>query len=133
VGEFEEKVMRKTLVAALALATAACGGGGRNQATNAANDAAPGGNQVAALSEGQRNAVFIRAIRDAGLDCQHVERSVPGGTSQGISVWRATCQGGGEFTIEVGADGNAQVMVEAGAGRGNQAATNAAADGGRPD
>lgn len=123
--------MRIPIIAALAAATAACGSGGQNNAAPAAANAPePAGNQVAALSEGQRNAVFIRAIRDAGLDCQHVERSVAAGTARNMPVWRATCQGGGEFAIAIGADGTAQILPE-GASGGNQAGTNAAADGNR--
>jgi hypothetical protein len=111
----KENVMRVPVVAALALATAACGGGGQNQAAAAAaNGAEPAGNQIASLSEGQRNAVFIRAIRDAGLDCQHVERAVPAGTARNLPVWRATCQGGSDYMIAIGADGTAQIQSGSG-------------------
>jgi len=121
--------MRASLIAMLALATAACGGG-QNQAAPAAesaNNTAPAGTQVAALSEGERNAVFIRAIRDAGLDCQHVDRSVALGNVQNMPAWRATCQGGGEYTIVVGADGNAQILPDLGAAGGNASVGNAVA------
>jgi hypothetical protein len=110
----KENAMRVPVIAALTLATAACGGGGQNQAAAVANGAEPAGNQVASLSEGQRNAVFIRAIRDAGLDCQHVERSVPAGTAQNLPVWRATCQGGSDYMIAIGADGTAQIQSGSG-------------------
>lgn len=119
--------MRVSLIALLALATASCGGSGQNQATPAANAAAPAGAQVAALSEGQRNAVFIRAIRDAGLDCQHVERSVALGNVQNMPAWRASCQGGGDYVIVIGADGSAQVMAGEGISGGNQSTGNLAA------
>jgi hypothetical protein len=124
-GEFEEDVMRITVSAALALVTAACGGGGQNQAApaaNAANAVEPAGNQVAALSEGQRNAVFIRAIRDAGLDCQHVDSAVSVDAGFNLPTWRATCQGGGEYMITIGPDGSAQVQSANSATGGNQAA-----------
>ena len=127
--------MRISVIAALALATAACGGSGQNQAANAisaANAAEPAGNQVAALSEGQRNAVFIRAIRDAGLDCQHVERSVPAEAGYNLPAWRATCQGGGEYVIAIGADGTAQILSENRATGGTRSANNAAAPAGNP-
>ena len=107
-----EEVLRVFLIATLA--TAACSGGGQNQATPVANATAPATNQVAALSEGQRNAVFIRAIRDAGFDCQHVERSVAAGTVQNLPAWRATCQGGGAWTIVVTPDGTAQIAPQSG-------------------
>lgn len=120
--------MRASLIALIALGTAACSGGGQNQAAgaNAAKAAEPVTNQVAALSEGQRDAVFIRAIRDAGFDCQHVERSVPAGPVRNMPAWRATCQGGAEWTIVVAPDGSAQVIPPAGAAAGNQAAGNSA-------
>lgn len=102
--------MRNLLVAGLALSTAACGGA--NQASNgtAANAAEPVGNQVAALSEGQRDAVFIRAIRDARLECQRVQGSARVGDYRGMPVWRARCQGGGEWIIVVANDGTAQIL-----------------------
>jgi hypothetical protein len=105
--------MRAPVIAVAALAAAACSGGPNAPAANVANTAAPAGSQVAALSEGQRNAVFIRALRDAGLDCQHVDRSVPAGTAQGLPIWRATCQGS-EYLIAVGPDGTAQILPEGG-------------------
>ena len=115
--------MRAFLISLLALATAACGSGGQNGATtaNAANAAEPAGNRVASLPEGQRNAVFIRAIRDAGLDCQHVERAVPAGIIQTMPAWRATCRGGGEWTIVIAPDGTAQILPEQATTGGNAA------------
>ena len=62
------------------------------------------------LDEGQRNAVFIRAIRDAGLECQHVESSVSASAYQGMPVWTATCSGGSIWTIVIGDNGIAQVL-----------------------
>lgn len=102
--------MRRFLIAGLTLSAAACGGG--NQASNgpAANAVEPVGNQVAALSEGQRNAVFIRAIRDARLECQRVQGSARVGEYRGMPVWRARCQGGGEWIIVVANDGTAQIL-----------------------
>lgn len=122
--------MRASLTVLAALATASCGGGQQNQPAPAAesgNGAAPAGVQVAALSEGQRNAVFIRAIRDAGLACQHVERSAPLADIQNMPAWRASCEGGKDYTIVIAADGNARVLPGVPAGSGNQSAGNMAA------
>ena len=102
--------MRTLVIALFAVVTAACSGSGHNQAGATANAPVPAGQQVAALSEGQRNAVFIRAIRDAGLDCQHVQRSVQAGSAQGMPIWRATCRGGADYMIAIGADGTAQIL-----------------------
>ena len=66
--------------------------------------------RIETMPEGQRNAVFLRAIRDAGQDCQHVETSAPAGEHQGFPVWTATCDGGGTWTILIGNDGVAQIL-----------------------
>ena len=123
--------MRPPVIPALALTLAACGGGGQNQAAppaNAANAIAePAGNQVAALSEGQRNAVFIRAIRDAGLDCQHVDSAVAVDAGFNLPTWRATCQGGGEYMVTIDPSGTALVQSANSAPGGTAAGANAAA------
>lgn len=92
----------------LAALTAACNGPSE-PATNQTTAAATG-NSVAALAEGQRNAVFIRAIRDAGLDCQHVEGSRAAGSYRGMPVWNVTCQGHSHWTIVIGPNGTAQIL-----------------------
>lgn len=103
--------MRILLGLTLATTLAACGGGGTNEATDAgSNPALPAGNRVAALPEGARDAVFIRAIRDAGFDCQHVDSSVSVAPVRGLPAWRATCRGGGRWTILIAPEGTAQVI-----------------------
>ena len=105
-------------VAATALALAACGDRGGEDANraevnaveNASGDIA---NRLAALPEGQRNAVFIRAIRDAGEDCQFVESSTPAGEYQGNPVWSAQCEGGSSWSIVVMPDGTAHLVNDA--------------------
>ncbi len=128
--------MRKLMIgtcAALGVALAACDGGTPEAADETANLAAneaagsPAAtqNQLEALSEGERNAVFIRAIQDAGQECQHVESSARGGEHQGFPVWTARCAGGVEWTILIGNDGVVQVLNPAEAallGGGNAAA-----------
>ena len=118
--------MRKIVMAAVAaLAVAACGDAG----TETANEVEVAGpeaiqNQLEAMPEGQRNAVFIRAIQDAGQECQHVDSSEPAGEHQGFPVWNATCLGGGTWTIVVMNDGSAAVLnaEEARLAGGNEAA-----------
>ena len=102
--------MRSSIIAMTILSLAACGRGGQTSNATAANTAEPVGNQVAALSQGQRDAVFIRAIRDAGLDCQRVQGSIRVGNYRGLPVWQARCQGGGQWTIVVDNDGTAQIL-----------------------
>jgi len=105
--------MRKILIgaaAALAAALGACG----DTATETSNVEVAGPeeteNRLESLPEGQRNAVFIRAISDAGQECQHVESSERAGEHQGFPVWNAHCAGGGTWTIVVMNDGTAAVL-----------------------
>ena len=97
----------------LGLLLAGCGDQ-RAEQTNRAAEAPLGdaANQLAALPEGQRNGVFIRAIRDAGQECQHVESSVRAGEYEGNPVWSAQCAGGDSWTIVVTPDGTAQLVNE---------------------
>ena len=105
---------RIILIAGLALALAGCGDRTAREANRAeANETTDVANQLAALSDGQRNAVFIRAIRDAGEDCQQVESSVRAGEYQGMPVWSAQCAGGASWTIVVTRDGTAQLINDA--------------------
>lgn len=105
--------MRNTMIAMLVLATAGCGGPAATPANEqSVNRAAPEatGERIAALPEAQRNAVFYRAIHDAGLDCQQVTGSMPAPPYQGMPVWTATCRGGGNWTLVVGAGETVQIL-----------------------
>lgn len=98
---------------ALTLALAGCGSPSAPSANESAADPLSTENQIAGLAEGQRNGVFIRAIRDAGLDCQHVESSAPAGSHDGFPVWRATCEGGRSYTLVIGNAGTVQILDDA--------------------
>lgn len=107
--------MRKIFAVATAsagLALASCNGGAPAQNESAANETSPETMQsrLLALPEAQRNGVFMRAIRDADGECQHVERSEPAGEHQGLPVWRAFCQSGATFTVVISRGGAAQVL-----------------------
>ena len=106
-----------TVTLVLAFGVAGCGDGGAPPpAADSRNEAASGEdiqNRIAALPEGQRNGVFIRAIRDSGEECQHVESSERAGEHQGYPVWTAACAGGGNFTIVITPGGVAQVLNDA--------------------
>jgi hypothetical protein len=102
--------MRLILATSLIALAAACGGAPEQNRAAEPIANVTAGNQVAALPEGQRNAVLIRAILDAGQECQHVNSSTPGGTYRGMPVWQATCRGGGHWTIVVADDGTAQIL-----------------------
>ncbi len=118
--------MRRALIgagAALAFAVTGCGETGTANKVEVPGPEAVE-NQLMAMPEGQRNAVFIRAIRDAGQDCQHVESSERAGEHQGFPVWTARCDGGGTWTIVVMNDATAAVLnaEEARLARGNETA-----------
>lgn len=68
---------------------------------------------VAALSEPQRRIVFLRAIRDAGLNCQGVTATV-GLAEDPAQRWRATCTDGRNYLISVSRDGTAHIVAPAG-------------------
>lgn len=71
--------------------------------------------ELEAMPEGQRNAVFIRAIRDADLErtCQGVESSTQEAATSGSPTWRARCTDGSEWLIIIGGAGIAQVVSAA--------------------
>ena len=110
-------------VAAIAL-LAACESGEPEQDVREI-DVASGNYQerIDAMSDGERNAVFIRAIRDAERDCQSVQASTRQPDRNGQPVWTATCSDGRNWVIVIGGDGIAQVAsfeeLEAASGAGN--------------
>lgn len=97
--------------AALALPLGACEQGAPE--ADDANITVPEGDhaqRIAGMEEGARNAVFLRAIRDAGRDCQTVQSSSSQGQVNNAPAWTATCDNGSQWTIIIGRDGVAQVV-----------------------
>ena len=108
--------MRASLIAlAFSASLAACGSQPAETSANATGNAVDNtANQLASLPEGQRNAVFIRALRDANQPCQHVDSSESLGQYRGYPVWRAHCDNGAtNWTIVITADGTAQIINDA--------------------
>lgn len=68
--------------------------------------------QLESLSDAQRNGVFMRAIRDAQGECQHVARSERIADHRGLPVWRAYCERETSFTIVITQSGVAQVLAD---------------------
>ena len=102
--------MRSILLLPMLAMIAACGSEGEAPAPAPPKAEADNARaRLAALPEGQRNAVFIRAIRDARGDCQGVESSQSVGAAGSDEVWLATCSGGRRWTIQVAEDGSAAV------------------------
>jgi hypothetical protein len=126
-GETRMK-MPLVLSAVAALALAGCGpaaerDGAANTAvaepgdaaveTNATGNAAAPGNAleaVLAMSDRQRNVVFIRALMDADIDCQSVDSSVRLPDQDGKPLWRANCPGGVSHMISITPDGTANIV-----------------------
>lgn len=104
-------------IAGAALALAGCQDGAEqepaanvsaNAATNASGEDV--GQRVAALSERERNVVFIRAILDANLPCQAVKTSERMEDQDGRPLWRANCSGDGSHMITITPDGTANIV-----------------------
>ena len=102
--------------AAASVALVACSSGGEPAGkAKTQEDSSPAAMQarLEALPEGQRNGVFMRAIRDAGQECQHVDRSERAGDHEGLPLWRAWCEGETSYTIVIARSGAAQVLADA--------------------
>ena len=65
--------------------------------------------RIDALAAGQRDALFLRAIRDAGQECQQVVGSAYNGVHFGMPSWAARCSNGADWLIMLGRGGNAHV------------------------
>jgi hypothetical protein len=82
--------------------TAQAAGNGQAQGNAAAT--------VIAMSDRQRNVVFIRAMLDAGLPCQEVTGSTRMPDQNGNPMWRATCSDGASHMISITPDGTANIV-----------------------
>jgi hypothetical protein len=65
---------------------------------------------VLAQNDAQRGATFIRAIRDAPLDCEHVDSSTRIADQNGAPTWRVTCKGGLNYMVSIPKDGVAKII-----------------------
>ncbi|HEX8483919.1 hypothetical protein [Sphingomonas sp.] len=105
-------VTRYCTIAALALSLAGCGASDQPEA--AAANTAPADDyaaRIAALAPGQRDAVLIRAIRDAGQTCQQVTQSAAIGEVGGAPAWSARCDDGGTWIVALNPGGIATVTA----------------------
>jgi hypothetical protein len=65
--------------------------------------------RIQGLPDGQRNGVFLRAIRDAGQPCQEVIGSAYNGEYFGRPSWAARCREGQDWLVMIDAGGRALV------------------------
>lgn len=108
--------MPRVVVIAVGLLLASCGTPAVENATGEtgpSNASGSGQNTTATvltLSDRQRRATLMRAIRDADIDCQDVTAadlvSRPGEPPQ----WRARCSDGNAYLVDITANGTAHVI-----------------------
>lgn len=66
--------------------------------------------EVVKLPVAAQEGVFLRAVRDAGLQCQMVTKSERLEDRQGNPTWRATCDGNNPHLISITRDGTAKIV-----------------------
>lgn len=114
-GRTEEDMMttRPMALAALALISACHGPTPDNAAAPAAAPSGAGNAiaQIDALAPAQLRLVLFRAIRDAGQECQNTTDAERLPDLDGRALWRVTCRGGGQFAVQIGNDGVANVTA----------------------
>jgi hypothetical protein len=116
-------IKRVALPTLAALALAGCGPASEpantvtldnaNVEANAVGNEAASGNAVAAvlnLSDRQRDVVFIRALLDAGIECQKVTSSERLPDQDGKPLWRANCSDKRAHMISITPDGTANIV-----------------------
>ena len=106
--------MRQGVIAtglALIMILSGCGSAGpaENQSTAPKGGSRADAQRIEQMADPARNAVFYRAIIDAGHICQQVVSSTRSGESNGIPIWQARCRGGGSWFIAITANGYAQI------------------------
>jgi hypothetical protein len=112
--------MTRLIPAALPLLAllAACNGQSPANDTAPVNEAAAATNgtdaaAIRALPVGQRNAVFLRAVRDSGADCQEVTQATEQPVASGPATWAVSCDRQGRFVVAIDTAGTATVTPAA--------------------
>lgn len=106
----------------IGLALAACGSDPVQPAVNSAQaeqnavETVPEGEnvtaQVMAMTDRQRNMVFVRALMDAEIDCDGVTGSERVEDYEGKPIWRASCKyPGKDHLISITPDGMAEIIT----------------------
>ncbi|MDE0879056.1 MAG: hypothetical protein OSB00_10405 [Sphingomonas bacterium] len=69
--------------------------------------------RIEALPQGQKEGVFLRAIRDSGQQCQGVSKAQSTETTGGSPAWMTTCTDGPAYVLVLGKDGMMNVTSAA--------------------
>jgi hypothetical protein len=69
--------------------------------------------RIRSMPQGQRNAVFLRAIRDANQPCQGVTELTEVTGTGGPATWAARCDDGGRWVVSIAPNGTATVSSQA--------------------
>ena len=110
-------MIRPILLLPLA-AVAACGAEPTAQNGTGTNTVAAADNvdylaRIRSMPQGQRNAVFLRAIRDAKQPCQGVTELTEVTGTGGPATWVARCDDGGRWVVSIAPNGTATVTSQA--------------------
>ena len=102
--------MKRTIAAlALAAATACDGGGTAPQNVTSIKIETPYADKLRSLSQQNRDLALRRAIQDSGESCKRITSSEETGTYKNMTTWTAHCDGGRDWTIFIGPNGDVQV------------------------
>ena len=102
--------MRRAGWAVLLLAVSACGGPQEPAETNKVEKADVDYKaRIDGLDDRQRDAVMLRAVRDARQDCQGVVGSAYSGMQFGMPSWVARCSDGRDWLVMLDKGGRAHV------------------------
>ena len=108
--------MNRTIGAILLLGLGACDGGGAlppgGEAPRNVTSIKPQSayvEKLRSLSPQNRDLALRRAIQDSGQSCRRIESSQETGTYQNMATWTAHCEGGRDWAIFIGPNGDTQV------------------------
>ncbi len=101
---------RRSILASMLL-LAACDSGVKPEAPDPAQSQQAMKARIDTLSDGRRNAVMLRAVRDAGQPCQNVIGSAYNGVHFSRPSWVARCADGKDWLVMLDAGGRALVAA----------------------
>lgn len=103
--------MRMIAISTIILILSACNEPNNKSDISATDNLIPNyTKKILSLPENQRNAVFFRAIWDAGLPCQSITRSEKLEADAQAPMWRASCEDGAQHLIQVTPRGTVNIV-----------------------